>query len=122
MVQKGINCVKNDSFFGGGQWCVESNHSTVLATIFRDSRIKITNQSELHYLFLFVEKICLQIFAPRCSTAKPHGMLDSIVGFLKRRPNIQVTDQARHSFSVKKRKQLKWSKSKYTILIFEGFC
>lgn len=78
MIQKGINCVKNHSFFGGGQWCVESNHSTVLATIFRDSRIKITNQSELHYLFLFVEKICLQIFKSSLQDAQQQNLTECL--------------------------------------------
>ena len=40
--------------------------------------MKMTNQSRLHYLFLFAGINCLQILAPKCSAAKTQGMLDSV--------------------------------------------
>ena len=42
--------------------------------------MKMTNQSRLHYLFLFAGINCLQILAPKCSAAKTQGMLDSVKG------------------------------------------
>ena len=67
--------------------------------------MKMIKQRELHYLFLFVGIVCLQILAPKCSAAKTQGMLDNILDLFRGRPTIQATQKTRpqkhnSSFSV----------------------
>nr|ABR18471.1 unknown [Picea sitchensis] len=59
----------------------------------------MAKQSQLCYLILFAELICLQILAPKCSAEKTQGMMDSFMGFLRGRPTIQVTEQTQQQNS-----------------------
>lgn len=53
----------------------------------------MTSKSQLHYLIVVAVLVYIQILAPKCSAAKTQEMLDSIMGFLRGRPNVKYIQQ-----------------------------
>lgn len=55
--------------------------------------MKMTSQSQLYYLIVVAVVVYIQILAPKCSAAKTQEMLDSIMDFLRGRPNVKYIQQ-----------------------------